>query len=79
MHIDHRLWLLTTEIYTKKCGYSYNPFWLLPIVHGYIINPSIGHFKLAIVIGIGCLGFYWYVSHKNIMIYFLLNHFEIKE
>ncbi len=33
MHISHRLWLLTIDICTKKCGYGYNPFWLLAIVN----------------------------------------------
>ncbi len=27
--ICHSLWLLAIDIYTKKCGYVYNPFWLL--------------------------------------------------
>jgi len=35
MAIGHWLWLLVIDIYTKKCGYGYNPFWLSPIVHGY--------------------------------------------
>jgi hypothetical protein len=50
--IGHRLWLLAIDIYTKKCGYGYNPFWLLPIVHGYVLNSiAIGYCKLAMVIG----------------------------
>jgi hypothetical protein len=52
--------------------YGYNPFWLLLIVHGYVLNPlTIGHCKLAVVIGYWLSSFYWYVNHKNIMIYFL--------
>jgi hypothetical protein len=30
---------LAVGIYTTKCGYGYNPFWLLPIVHGYVYSP----------------------------------------
>jgi hypothetical protein len=25
----HGYWSLAIDIYTKKCGYVYNPFWLL--------------------------------------------------
>jgi hypothetical protein len=43
---------LAIDIYTKKCGYGYNPFWLLAIVHGYAYNPLvIGHFAWAIGVG----------------------------
>jgi hypothetical protein len=56
--IGHRLWLLAIDIYTKKCGYGCNPFWLLPIVHGYVLNSlAIGYCKLAMVIGYWLLGF----------------------
>jgi hypothetical protein len=49
MRIDHWLWLLAIDIYTKKCGYGYNPFWLLPIFHVYTYNPlAIGHCPLII-------------------------------
>jgi len=52
MHIGHWLWLLAIDIYTKKCGYAYNPFWLLPIFHVYACNPlAIGHFPLIIGVG----------------------------
>jgi hypothetical protein len=33
MVIGYRLWLLVIDICTKKCGYGYNPFWLLAIVN----------------------------------------------
>jgi hypothetical protein len=35
MYIGYRLWLLVIDTYTKKCGYGYNPFWLLAIGYGY--------------------------------------------
>ncbi len=44
---------MTIDIYTKKCGYGYDPFWLLPIVHGYAYNPlAIVNWLLVLVIDI---------------------------
>jgi len=37
LSIDYSYWLLIFTL--KKCGYGYNLFWLLPIVHGYAYNP----------------------------------------
>jgi hypothetical protein len=51
--ISHPLWLLAIDIYTKKCGYAYGPFWLLHIVHGYAYNPlAIVDWLLVLVIDI---------------------------
>jgi hypothetical protein len=44
---------LAIDIYTKKCGYIYDPFWLLPIVHGCAYNPlAIVNWLLVLVIDI---------------------------
>jgi hypothetical protein len=48
--IGYGYWLLIFTL--KKCGYGYNPFWLLPIFHVYACNPlAIGHFPLIIGVG----------------------------
>jgi hypothetical protein len=50
--LGHGYWSLAIDIYTKKCGYGYNPFWLLPIFHVYACNPlAIAHCPLIIGVG----------------------------
>jgi hypothetical protein len=51
LSIGYGYWLLIFTL--KKCGYGYNPFWLLPIVHGYAYNPlAIDHWLW--LLGIRC-------------------------
>jgi hypothetical protein len=51
--------LAPLALLTVISPYGYNPFWLLPIVHGYVLNPLIiAHCKLAMIIGYWLLGFY---------------------
>jgi hypothetical protein len=51
LSIGYGYWLLIFTL--QKCGYGYNPFWLLPIVHGYAYNPlAIGHWLVVLAIDI---------------------------